>query len=342
MLQLFKIISFINDSIDFMLHEFLSSIPEEILETVGELDLNIESKDCNTAINDLLTRTVLVGGKRLRPLLTYIFGNLFFVEPSKLIPFARAIELVHAASLAHDDVVDNASTRRGEPSINALSSNQKAVLAGDYLLADVIHSLSYKGDLKIVREMSLVIQALADGEWIQLDASKERNYSHDLITKVAMKKTASVMGWCCWIGSYVAGKNESIQNYAKEFGEKIGVAFQLMDDTLDFSKDSKKDALLDVQNGIINSVLYEWLLLHPEIKARFENGENVADLFDGDRIDEACAIVEKRALDLLTSARELLVIIEKECALNSEELERFEKAKIPVFKILEYLAGRKF
>src|SRR5690606_31879505 len=123
---------------------------------------------------------VLLGGKRLRPLLTYLCGNFFGVKADALDVYAKAIEMVHAASLSHDDVVDGANTRRGKPSINAESSNKQAVLAGDYLLADVIVELTKQGDLTLVQEMSYVIQALAEGEWIQLDAAASRQYTREL------------------------------------------------------------------------------------------------------------------------------------------------------------------
>ncbi|MDD0852941.1 polyprenyl synthetase family protein [Halobacteriovorax sp. GB3] len=325
-----------------MFQDFLASIPESVLDEVQDLNLDIESENCNKAIEELLQQSVLVGGKRLRPLLTYLMGNLFQVSASELSPFAKAIELVHAASLAHDDVVDDASTRRGEPSINALASNQKAVLAGDYLLADVIYTLAHKGDLTIVQNMSLVIQALAEGEWIQLDASGSKKYTRELIKTIAMKKTASVMGWCCWVGAYKAQKGSELERDAKTFGEKVGVAFQLMDDTLDFSKDSKKDSLLDVQNGIINSVLFEWLESHPEAKAKFEAGESMAQVFDSSDIAESCTIVENRALDLLREARELLDSMKEKLDLDEAGSAHYEQAKLPLLKILEYLAKRKF
>ena len=118
--------------------DFLTNIPADVLLKTKSLELDIKSKDCNDRVNKLLKKTVLLGGKRLRPMLTYLFGQLFGHSLKDLEVYARAIECVHAASLSHDDVVDGAETRRGSPSINTLSSNKYAVLAGDYLLADVI------------------------------------------------------------------------------------------------------------------------------------------------------------------------------------------------------------
>src|SRR5690606_19683474 len=175
-----------------MIPKFLTTIPAELLGRVRDLEMVTSSESCNRSINQLLQRTVLLGGKRLRPLLTYLCGNFFGAKIEGLDVYAKSIEMVHAASLSHDDVVDGAKTRRGKPSINAESSNKHAVLAGDYLLADVIVELTKQGNLKLVKEMSLVIQALAEGEWIQLDAANSRQYTRELIEVIAVMKTASV------------------------------------------------------------------------------------------------------------------------------------------------------
>lgn len=243
--------------------ELLNRIPPEILERIGGIDLDIESTNCHKAIEELLARTVLDGGKRLRPMITYLMGRIVLEDLSSLDPFAKAIEMVHAASLAHDDVVDEASLRRGSPSINAVASNKRAVLAGDYLLADVIYNLSHQGDLKIVQKMSCVITDLAVGEWVQSDAIEKRAYTKEVIERIAFLKTASVMSWCTWVSCYKAGLSQEQCDCAYNVGKHIGIAFQMMDDVLDFSKDSQKDELLDVKNNIVNSVILEWLELNP-------------------------------------------------------------------------------
>ena len=112
----------------------MDSVPKEIIGQIKNIDLRITSENCNEEINKLLQKTVLFGGKRLRPLLTHLFGNLFGLPVLSVAPYAKAIEMVHAASLSHDDVIDNASQRRGVKSINIEGSNKMAILAGDYLV----------------------------------------------------------------------------------------------------------------------------------------------------------------------------------------------------------------
>jgi len=316
---------------------FLETVPESILANVQNLKLNIHSPNCNREIEELLSRTVLMGGKRLRPLLTHLVGRLFNLEVTTVDPYAKAIELVHAASLSHDDVIDNATQRRGGPSINIEGSNKMAILAGDYLLADVIVNLSKMGNLQLVEEMAKVIQDLSEGEWIQDDTSKNRNYTREIIEKIALKKTASVMTYCCIAPAILAGAPGEVQDLCKSFGTHLGLAFQLMDDTLDLSDNSKKDVLLDLKNGVVNSVIYEWFLLNPISHEKYKNGEALESLWDGQDIESAISLVQERAFGHLKEAKSSLEQIVS--CYNSEEV---QKAKVPLERILFYLGRREF
>ncbi len=325
-----------------MLANLFKEIPEDILYSSQKMDLNIESKSCEEAINSLLQRTVLLGGKRLRPLLTLLMGSFFGAETKKMIPFAKAIEMVHGASLAHDDVIDLAESRRGRPSINVDASNKKAVLAGDFLLADVIVTLTETGKLELVREMSYVIQDLSVGEWIQSDAKESRYYGRDIIQKIAFKKTASVMAWCCFAGAIVQDLPENIIKYARELGGHLGLAFQLMDDTLDFSGQSQKDYQLDLKNGIINSVVFEWLELNLEKKKLFQAGKEIQHLIGDENLTEAVTIVQKTAKEHLVKARELLMVLQEELPEELRNNELHKRAIKPMELIIEYMGGRQY
>ncbi len=323
--------------------DFLLNIPKPILLRLKDIDLNIPSKNCNQAVNELLQRSVLMGGKRLRPLLTFIFCDFFGVDlaDERCDVCASSIEMVHAASLAHDDVIDEATLRRGNPSINIQASNKKAVLAGDYLLAAVINRLTQKGSLELVGEMSLVIQALSEGEWIQADAIEHRQYTRDLIEKIALNKTSSVMTWCgvsaAIISESASSQKTEICDLARSFGHHMGLAFQLLDDTLDFSGDSQKDNLLDLKNGQVNSVIYEWLELHPDILKKFKDGEDIMDLFSDDRIDEAISMVRGQAQNHLGICRENLAQMKGLLTghVDQKNLDRGEKTLNFILKFLE-------
>ena len=309
-----------------MISDLLDALPKEALEGSKNIDLQIRSVNAHQAIDTILSRSVLKGGKRLRPLLTLLVAHLFRVDFEIIIPYARASELVHAASLSHDDVIDNATLRRGSPSINVLSSNKKAVLAGDYLLSSVIVDLTNAGNLELVREMSLVIKDLSEGEWLQLDLIDERNYTRELIREVAMKKTSSVMSYCSVAPAILSGADKTTVELCREFGRRLGLAFQLIDDTLDYSEDSLKDQELDLKNGIVNGVVYEMLAAHPELFKRFKDGENLLDVVAGISFKEHVATVKLEANTHLEAAKKILEKLENvlskkiEYNLNPDEL----------------------
>ena len=319
--------------------ELLGRIPPEILERIGDLELKIESQNCQKAIEDILASTVLSGGKRLRPMLTYLMGRLFFDDLTKLDPFAKSIEMVHAASLAHDDVVDDATTRRGGPSINIVSTNKRAVLAGDYLLADVIYQLASEGDLKIVQKMSSVITDLAVGEWVQSDAIEKRQYTKQVIERIAFLKTASVMSFCTWVSAHLSGLDKSKCEDAYNVGKNIGLAFQLMDDTLDFSGESLKDQMLDIKNNIVNSVVLEWLELNPSKLEEYQKGSNLIDIWSEENLEQAINNVKDRAHDYMLEAKNCLESVCKVSHLGEKEAQYRSE---PLYFIMEYIIERKF
>jgi geranylgeranyl pyrophosphate synthase len=314
------------------------AIPPQILQKIGELELHIESDNCHQAIDELLSRTVLSGGKRLRPMLCFLIGHIYNLDLDKLDPFAKAIEMVHAASLAHDDVVDNATQRRGEDSINIVASNKKAVLSGDYLLADVIYSLAEQNDLKIVQEMSTVIKDLALGEWIQSDAIEQRSYTQEMIEKIAHYKTASVMSWCTWLPSHVCGCPQEVQESSRELGRRVGLAFQLMDDTLDFKSTSEKDYLLDVKNGVVNSVILEWLELNPQKFEDYKNGESLESLWDEKNLEQAVNTIKTKAAEHMNVARQCLDHITQ--YLEQQGHDSLTERKAPLEFIMSFIINR--
>lgn len=292
-----------------MITDFLDSIPSHVLERSKNLDLQVRSVNAHSAIDEVLSRTVLRGGKRLRPLLTYLMANLLEVDLEAITPFARASELVHAASLSHDDVIDNATLRRGSPSINILSSNKKAILAGDYLLSSVIVDLCSTGELALVNEMSLVIKDLSEGEWLQLDLIATREYSRELIREIALKKTSSVMSYCTVAPAIFAKMPPAIELLCRNFGISLGLAFQLIDDTLDYSGGSLKDQELDLANGIVNAVVFELLNARPDLMRRFQNGEDLTGLLLAEDINPSVKLISKEALTHLEDARLTLLLL---------------------------------
>ena len=236
--------------------DILARMPEPVLESVALLQIDLDSWGKNPRIGSVLNQTVLVGGKRLRPLLTMLFGQAFDLKLESLAPFARAVELVHASTLAHDDVIDNADHRRGKPSINIVSSNKRAVLAGDYLLAYVLEEVAKQGRNDIVVELARVIGDLAEGEWVQLENAQNNALTWQHVTDAASKKTGSVLRWCSIVPALLAEAPENVVNSARNFGEKLGIAFQLTDDILDIVRRDGSE-LADQKSGVISSIIFQ-------------------------------------------------------------------------------------
>lgn len=273
------------------------------MQSVERLDFSLDAWQLNPRIGSLLGKTVLSGGKRLRPLMTFMMADFYGISHSLIEPYGRMIELVHASTLAHDDVVDNADFRRGEPSINVVASNKKAVLAGDYLLAYVLQEIARSGRNDLVIEMASIIADLAEGEWLQIENSVKVDLSWDDIEKVALKKTGSVLRWCCTAPALLAGLDDDFLGRSRRLGEAIGIAFQLTDDILDFKRrDGSKGA--DIKNRVINAVIFEALCL--------EQGQNqlnmseIVDIEPSAMLAPAVARVRQRVDALVEEAQNLL------------------------------------
>ena len=315
-------------------------IPPHILQQVEDICLDFPNQTCREEINRLLKRTVLRKGKRLRPILTHLMGNLLGLRPEEVKLYADSIELVHAASLSHDDVIDQAITRRGIPSINT-EGNKSAVLAGDFLLARVMSDLAVRGRRELVKEMGDVVASLSWGEWLQLEASRHRRYNREILEQIALHKTAAVMTWCIVAPAYMASFPPTLLEHCRRLGREFGLAFQWMDDILDFSPHSAKEPLLDLKNGLVNAVVYEHLDRHSELKQRFEKGECLVELLDWTRTPtEAIELVRQRVKDKLRECRELLAIIVAEMPgrEGEGEDERRSKALKPIEEIFHYLS----
>ena len=238
------------------------NIPPHILEQIGDISLDFPGQSCRREINDLLERTVLREGKRLRPMLTYLMGDLLGLKLEEVKLYADSIELVHAASLSHDDVIDKAVARRGAPSINT-EGNKRAVLAGDFLLARVMSDLALRGRWELVKEMGDVVASLSWGEWLQLEASRCRRYdSRKILEEVALHKTAAVMSWCIVAPARTWRPFPASDwwSHCRRLGREFGLAFQWMDDMWwIFHPIRTRSSLLDLKNGMVNAVVYEHL-----------------------------------------------------------------------------------
>lgn len=334
-----------------------STMPPTVLADVADLDLDLSQWDENPRIGGLLSQTVLAGGKRIRPLMTFLMADFFGVPAEKIRPFAKTVELVHASTLAHDDVIDDATHRRGQPSINAVASNKKAVLSGDFLLAYAVDLVAKQGDMAVVRELTQMIRDLAEGEWVQLENSIKPDLSREDVVKVARCKTATVMRWCCLVPALLSKYPAQTWQDIRQVGDGIGLAFQMTDDILDFTR-RDQSKLADVKNKVINSVIFEALLLSKSKGSAASHSESqpgqLLDLSVLEAIDVAeldidggIAIVRRRvdsiltdAADRLTAIHESLASVDEHSALTCDQRVKGEYAYNGMLAIIEFLKAR--
>ena len=148
-----------------------------------------------------------------------------------------SVELVHMATLVHDDVVDNTATRRGKPTANAVFGNGVAILTGDFLLARAMRLLAVDGDLKIIRAVSEITIAMSEGEVMEIVATGDPKISTEHYFEILRKKTAVFVEGCCRCGAILGGATADQESALAEYGYRLGMAFQIADDLLDYTGD---------------------------------------------------------------------------------------------------------
>ena len=178
---------------------------------------------------------VASGGKRLRPLLTLASARLCGHEGARHIGLATAVEFIHTATLLHDDVVDESAMRRGRASANELFGNKSSVLVGDFLFARAFRLMVEDGSLAVLHTLSSASAVIAEGEVLQLSASNDTATTEDTYTQVIAAKTAELFAAACEVGGLVADRDADDVAALRQFGMNLGMAFQLVDDVLDYS-----------------------------------------------------------------------------------------------------------
>lgn len=177
-------------------------------------------------------------GKRMRPILILLIAKSFGKISEVTQNAAVGLELLHTASLVHDDVVDESERRRGQASVNAIYDNKVAVLVGDYILSTALLYVSHTHSESIVRYLAELGRTLSDGEILQLTNIRNQIISEDVYFKVISQKTAALFEACCVIGASSSGATETQIEQARVFGRNLGIIFQIKDDIFDYYESS--------------------------------------------------------------------------------------------------------
>ncbi|NLO83236.1 MAG: polyprenyl synthetase family protein [Clostridiales bacterium] len=211
-------------------------------EDIGKVERcikeNLVSKQ--KILESVLKELMEAGGKRLRPALVLLSGKFGKYEEKKLIPLAAAIEILHTATLVHDDVIDEAKIRRGIPTVQTRWGKDVAVFTGDFLFTKAFMLLSSSTTFENLQNLSKVVKAICEGEIEQYQSRYDKNVTVRQYLKRIGRKTALLFALSCYIGAHESGCARDIIRLLGKFGFNFGMAFQITDDLLDFTGDSAK------------------------------------------------------------------------------------------------------
>lgn len=212
----------------------LTALLENDLKAVNRLI--VERMDSPVVlIPQLAGHIVASGGKRLRPLLTLATARMCGYTGDRHVVLATCVEFIHTATLLHDDVVDESDLRRGQDSANAIWGNKPSVLVGDFLFSRAFELMVLDGSLEVLRILSQASSVIAEGEVLQLITANDTTTDESAYLDVIKAKTAELFAAACELGSVVAERPAHEQEALKNYGLNLGIAFQLIDDALDFS-----------------------------------------------------------------------------------------------------------
>ncbi len=257
------------------------------------------------------------GGKRFRPLLCLLTARLFAYHGERHIPLSVVVEFIHTASLLHDDVVDSSDQRRGSPSANGVWGNQASVLVGDYLFSRAFQMMVADGDMAMLKLMSDVTNALAEGEVLQLSRTFHLEMTEAECLEVIERKTAVLFKAASEVGAHAAEQSPEVVAQMAEYGMCLGVAFQLMDDALDYlaeAEEAGKPVGHDLEEGKITLPLIHAMQGDAELAARVEEISERGCYEDGDRewvrgrvsAQDGAGFAMNRAKDYAERAKHLL------------------------------------
>ena len=219
-------------------HEQLARYLAGELDQVNALIRARMASEHAPRIPEVTAHLVEAGGKRLRPMLTLATAGLCNYDGPYHIHLAATVEFIHTATLLHDDVVDESAQRRGRPTANLLWDNQSSVLVGDYLFARSFQLMVETGSLRVLDILANAAATIAEGEVLQLTAAQNLATSEDVYLKVVRGKTAALFSAATEVGGVIANAPEDQIKALFEYGDALGIAFQIVDDLLDYQGDT--------------------------------------------------------------------------------------------------------
>ncbi|WP_299604436.1 polyprenyl synthetase family protein [uncultured Tateyamaria sp.] len=219
-------------------HDRLASYLAADLEGVNDLIRNRMASEHAPRIPEVTRHLVEAGGKRLRPMLTLASAHLCGYPGPYHVHLAATVEFIHTATLLHDDVVDESAQRRGRPTANLLWDNKSSVLVGDYLFARSFQLMTETDNISVLRILSDAAATIAEGEVLQMTAAQDLATDEAIYLQVVRGKTAALFSAAMEVGGVIAGKDEATTQALFDYGDALGIAFQIVDDLLDYQGQS--------------------------------------------------------------------------------------------------------
>lgn len=215
-------------------HDRLATYLANDLEGVNDLIRDRMASEHAPRIPEVTRHLVEAGGKRLRPMLTLASARLCGYRGPYHVHLAATVEFIHTATLLHDDVVDESAQRRGRPTANLLWDNKSSVLVGDYLFARSFQLMTETGNIAVLRILSDAAATIAEGEVLQMTAAQDLATDEAIYLQVVRGKTAALFSAAMEVGGVIAGKDASTTQALFDYGDALGIAFQIVDDLLDY------------------------------------------------------------------------------------------------------------
>ncbi|MCC2589996.1 polyprenyl synthetase family protein [Chryseobacterium sp. MFBS3-17] len=325
----------------------MANIVEEIKKPIGrEMKLFeqkfYESMQSNVALLDKVTRFIVTTkGKQMRPMFVFLCAKLVGEVNEKSYRGASMIELIHTATLVHDDVVDESFKRRNFFSINALWKNKIAVLVGDYLLSKAVLLSTDHRDYDLLSVISRTIREMSEGELLQLEKARKLDITEDVYYEIIRQKTATLIAACCEIGVLSNGADEVLAKKMQDFGTFTGMAFQIKDDLFDYLSSNiiGKPVGIDIKEQKMTLPLIYALRTAAETDRK--HYFNTIKRYNNDtkRVKELIAFVKS------TGGLDYAVTVMKEYQQKAKDiLNQFpeSEARTALHKMLDFVIERKF
>ncbi len=310
----------------------LNSIKAPIESYLNEFDKRFKSSmKTSVALLNLITRYITSRkGKQIRPMFVFFSAQLCGGITEKTYRAATLIELLHTATLVHDDIVDDSNKRRGFFSVNSLWKNKIAVLVGDFLLSRGMLSALENDDFALLKLVSGSVKEMSEGELLQLEKARNLDIDEDIYFEIIRKKTATLIASCCACGALSTEANEETIHKMGQFGEAVGIAFQLKDDLFDYEMYNKtgKPSGIDLKEQkmtlplihMLNNMSFiEKRKVIYTIKNHHENNEKVAAVIEMVNKSQSIEYAKQKMNDYLQKALNILFEFPESNSRNSLE-----------------------